>query len=62
MQSQVLSLNIPKVLLQDARQIAESSGLKQSQVLRMAMTNGMIGLRDLTRVGLNTPDRKEDQK
>ncbi len=46
MRSQVMSLSIPKVLLQDARQVAERSGMKQSQVLRQALSNGMLGLRD----------------
>jgi len=59
MRSQVMSLSIPKVLLADARQVAKSSGMKQSQVLRMAITAGMVGLRDRW---VEAPQEQESRK
>lgn len=57
MKSQVLSLAIPRVLLSDARQVAERSGMKQSQVLREAIRTGMIPLRDRW---VHTPSEKDE--
>lgn len=61
MESQTLSLIIPKPLLEDAREIAARTGQKQSAVLRAALTHGMVGLRAFTHADESSDTREGEQ-
>lgn len=46
MEKQVMSLSIPRIVLQDAQQVADHRGETRAAVLRRAMSIGLTELRN----------------
>lgn len=58
METQKLSLTIPKITLADADRLAEKTGIRRAQILRDSMALGLVRIRDFART---TEEKENDQ-